>query len=350
MERFLENTKWFWNKYLPYRLKKRIKRYLRRVNKKKKNENRVQVVIDHTGWTRKEAIQNMDRAKELLGADYQDYVNYHFWELDEETQATYITKEDTDALRDKYNTDKRGIRHFWNKRMFNETFEKYLGRTWLKTQSMSLEEFKTKFANEEKIIYKPLLACCGRGIAVFELNQGNMEDVYNKITKFPNGVIEGYLKQHAQMCKLSKKSVNTIRIISLRAFGEVNLLYATCRMGGGDSLVDNFHAGGVLALVDIQKGELATEAIDINGKAYDKHPVTQEKIVGFQIPYWNEIVKMIKEAAIIVDGVGCVGWDVAITENGPVLIEGNSAPSHYGLQMHYARQKKGMKHIIQKYL
>ncbi len=46
-----------------------------------------------------------------------------------------------------------------------------------------------------------------------------------------------------------------------------------------------------------------------------KHPVTGEVIVGFQIPFWNQIIELVKELAYVVPQVRYVGWNIAITEN-----------------------------------
>ncbi len=54
-----------------------------------------------------------------------------------------------------------------------------------------------------------------------------------------------------------------------------------------------------------------------------KHPVTGEVIVGFQIPFWNQIIELVKELAYVVPQVRYVGWNIAITEKRPILIEGN---------------------------
>ena len=54
------------------------------------------------------------------------------------------------------------------------------------------------------------------------------------------------------------------------------------------------------------------------------HPNTKISIVGFKIPYWEEVNQMVEEAAAIINGVPLVGWDVAISENGPVLVEANA--------------------------
>ena len=51
------------------------------------------------------------------------------------------------------------------------------------------------------------------------------------------------------------------------------------------------------------------------------------------IPYWKESLETCLKAAKMVDGLGYVGWDIAVTPNGPVLIEGNHFPGHDILQM-----------------
>ena len=47
------------------------------------------------------------------------------------------------------------------------------------------------------------------------------------------------------------------------------------------------------------------------------------KIVGFQIPFWKETLELVREAALLQTGNRSVGWDIAITDIGPELIEGN---------------------------
>jgi hypothetical protein len=50
---------------------------------------------------------------------------------------------------------------------------------------------------------------------------------------------------------------------------------------------------------------------------------------GFEIPCWNEILETTLKATRAFHELGTIGWDVALTEDGPCLIEGNS---HYGCE------------------
>lgn len=52
------------------------------------------------------------------------------------------------------------------------------------------------------------------------------------------------------------------------------------------------------------------------------------RIMGLKIPYWDEVVLMLSKAAKLVPEVKYVGWDIAITKDGPCLIEGNTSPGY----------------------
>ena len=62
----------------------------------------------------------------------------------------------------------------------------------------------------------------------------------------------------------------------------------------------------------------------IRDRYFDTHPITGVRFEGFEIPFFNEAVDLCKRAAMVVPQVQYVGWDVAITPSGPVIIEGNS--------------------------
>lgn len=59
------------------------------------------------------------------------------------------------------------------------------------------------------------------------------------------------------------------------------------------------------------------------GNNYTYHPDTNIKLVGFQIPKWNEAVETAINLAKQVPDVRYVGWDLALTADGWVMIEGN---------------------------
>ena len=214
------------------------------------------------------------------------------------------------------------------------------------------------FKDIDRIIYKPIDGNRGRGIRAFEVSDDNIESVYEELSNCPTGVVEAFVVQHSELSKLSPDSVNTIRIVSISSNkrsvtdngDKVDIAYASLRIGGGGSVVDNFHSGGMVAAIDMKTGKLVTNAADMAGNVFTKHPVTGIEIKGFEIPYFSEALEMVKDAVRKNKIEGYLGWDVAISETGPVLIEVNARPGVVLLSMPYAAEKKGMKHIMEKYM
>ncbi|MBQ4196045.1 MAG: hypothetical protein II622_08030, partial [Thermoguttaceae bacterium] len=46
---------------------------------------------------------------------------------------------------------------------------------------------------------------------------------------------------------------------------------------------------------------------------------------GFQVPRWNEALEFVRKAAQVVPTTRVIGWDVALSRDGWVLIEANNA-------------------------
>ncbi|MDX1365051.1 MAG: sugar-transfer associated ATP-grasp domain-containing protein, partial [Arenibacter latericius] len=64
---------------------------------------------------------------------------------------------------------------------------------------------------------------------------------------------------------------------------------------------------------------------EYGGKLINKHPDSGFKIEGFKIPYFKEACEeVLKGVKIIPDRF--IGWDVAISTMGPVIVEANSGP------------------------
>ena len=90
--------------------------------------------------------------------------------------------------------------------------------------------------------------------------------------------------------------------------------------------MDNFHKGGMGVNVDTRVGKLKGEAIDKDLNHFKKHPLTNIYFNNYELPYWKETKELVLKAALVNQNIQVVGWDVAITKKGPVLVEGNRRP------------------------
>lgn len=146
------------------------------------------------------------------------------------------------------------------------------------------------------------------------------------------------LKQHRELCRIHDKSVGTLRIISLiTSENHTKIIAATMRFGVGNSVVDNSSSGGFFVGVNMNEGTLEKVGhylLEYGGGAILEHPDSGFKFEGFKVPYFKEACEeVIKGVKVIPDRF--IGWDVAITPNGPIIIEANATPHLLSVEMGY---------------
>jgi len=143
-------------------------------------------------------------------------------------------------------------------------------------------------------------------------------------------VVGPRLANHPALADLGNGALSTARIVTiLNEHGVPEATDAVFRMAiGSNRIVDNFHAGGLAASVDMKTGELG-RATDLGLRPEigwrDAHP-TGAVITGRKLPFWPEALELAKRAhAAFADRVA-IGWDVAFLADGPSLVEGNGGP------------------------
>ena len=161
-------------------------------------------------------------------------------------------------------------------------------------------------------------------------------------------LVEEYVVQHPSLMNLSPSGLNTVRIFTQLSGNEVIFLGTRLRISV-NSQVDNMAAGNLAAPVDMETGIVCGPGVysDIELEDRTVHPVTGVPIDGFILPFWKETVDMIRHAAILYRGNQSVGWDIAITDQGPELIEGNH---NWCKLLWQLPVKKGLKEELVKYL
>jgi glutathione synthase/RimK-type ligase-like ATP-grasp enzyme len=219
------------------------------------------------------------------------------------------------------------IKYFEDKAVFNEKFDKYLKREWLYFGENDFEKFAEFISDKDKIIAKPLDECCGRGIDIYHMKDYEPKALFDLLIANKAYLIEEVVEQDDVTNSMSPSSVNTIRIITIRNGEKVTLVAGCVRVSRSGNVVDNFNAGGLSGILDINTGKIVTDGYDKFRETFVTHPDTGTKFIGFEIPMWDEVVALVTEAAKVVPEVRYIGWDVAISKKyGPLLIEGNSYP------------------------
>lgn len=145
-------------------------------------------------------------------------------------------------------------------------------------------------------------------------------------------IVQPRVAPHAALADLTRGALPTVRVVTCRdEHGSVAVAHAVFRMARSSaSMVDNFHAGGIAAAVDLASGRLG-HATDLGRDAtlgwLEDHPGTNAPIAGRTLPHWEEVRDLTRRAHhdAFADRV-IIGWDVAILDTGPVLVEGNSSP------------------------
>jgi len=195
------------------------------------------------------------------------------------------------------------------------------------------------------LFLKPLSGSGGRGAAVWlhvgngtywnqdasALTESELVDHLRALAEHEPYVGRPYVRNHPLIADLSPGALSSVRIITcLDENRRAETTHAVLRMARTtSSLVDNFHAGGIAARVDLETGILG-EATDIGLNSgtqwWSAHPTTGAQILGRRIPMWPDLLDLVRRAHAVFPDQVIVGWDVAILEDGPQLVEGNKSP------------------------
>jgi len=144
-------------------------------------------------------------------------------------------------------------------------------------------------------------------------------------------LVQGCLTNHRDILDLTAGALSCVRTVTCRnETGGFEVTNAAFRMAmRDDTTVDGLHRGGLASKVDIRTGTLgpATDLGMMPGIGWcDANPNSGVPIAGRVLPRWHDLVALAERAHAAFPWKVAVGWDIAITDAGPVLVEGNGSP------------------------
>lgn len=260
------------------------------------------------------------------GASPENYFVLRFFQLDEAERAMYLTSGRSKKLDRILNLnakadEKEKIGH---KNLFNSSFKGLVNRDFLFAPNADFKQFSDFISRHAVFIVKPDTGTMGRGVEKKHREQIENLDAFYSYCRENEILLEEVITQHEELNKINPHCINSIRINAARSSGGIKLIGACIKCGTGESVSDNFHAGGIAYPVDLASGKISGPGrnnTDLN--EYEYHPSTGLYMPDFQIPYWEEVKQAVVSGMETVPSLGYIGWDIAVTADGPEIIEGN---------------------------
>lgn len=196
------------------------------------------------------------------------------------------------------------------------------------------EQLKAIFAYDMDAFAKPSDGMLGKGVFTLLIKDGiiymdgvrrSVDDLIDAVLS-ADYIIQERVLQHEKMAALCPSSVNTIRLQTVMdKEGNVIPFGPGVRIGRQGSYVDNWAKGGVFVGIDAKTEQLKDFGVlkPKYGTKVMEHPDTHIPFKGYIIPFYHEAEQMVVELHKRMYRSHSIGWDIAITENGPVIIEGN---------------------------
>ena len=162
--------------------------------------------------------------------------------------------------------------------------------------------------------------------------------------KFPRKfILQKAIHQHPAVAKLNETAINTLRIITIKSGeNDYKVLGGGIRIGNSRTgNVDNWAAGGIFVNIDENTGKLSEKGV-YKPKYGTTDTKTESGIIfkDYVIPYYQEVKEIVCKAHKYFYNVDSIGWDIAITESGPVFIEGND---NWEISLIQGGLKKGLR-------
>lgn len=330
--------------YLPYVLKR---------TDYKKLQTYINYVSESKGQRKSKVVRDMLRSFFKHDTMFLDYFYLGFYDKSDEEIATYASTWYMYNFQRQMN-DPAYVPYFQDKAKFYQKFKTFVKHSHFLPEGKTADDLKVWLAiqNPSYIMAKNNKGQVGSGIEKFKVGHdgqnwtvdGKELDVFLAYAKTKHlNLIETFIQQHEFLQNISPSALNTIRVITnLDKRGMVHIEGAILRMSAGKP-IDNYDAGGVSAAIDSKTGVItgAVHYKDPRETFYgDVHPISGAQVTGLQIPQWEEILILVKEAALLVPQVRTVGWDVVLTAQGPSMLEGNHNWDKTHWQKSYGEGKK----------
>lgn len=277
------------------------------------------------------------------GCGYTDYFRGDYINLTSSEKDTFVTAKKFYKILH-YLNDERYIVLLNDKLVFNKLFNEYIKRDYINLRVSSFSDFEAFLKGKNIVFAKDPVGEGGHGISKIKVKEHkDLKKLYKDIINNKQLLVEEEIIQGKDLNEINPNVVNSFRIITIMdKEGEVHLVNNALRINQDDANVIGCTNDLYFSLNE--SGKIDSNVIDDYGNIYEYHPLTNKKFSDVKIKGVKEAFEMCLEAHKKIPQIRYIGWDIAFTDNGPVMVEGNEYPG-YGLVQHFKLKDSKIGHL-----
>ena len=281
---------------------------------------------EKTGIPAKELNRDIINAKKLNHISLNEYEWTKYYSLTEEQKKTVSTLWTRAQFRKTF-TDRRYICTLSDKYIVSKVFSEFYGRKCVRMEDVTPDVLRELGVELGKVVIKPGCKGQGKGVKIFPVTtDAEITAAIEYVRKVKSGIVEDYIVQHEVLNNLNPNAVSIVRLYSLSS-PKGSYIFAPVLTTAISKEISNGCQDALTAMADIRTGLVISDACDHNKTVeHTVHPVTGVPFKGLQIPFWDDTIAMMKKAVPQASKISNLGWDIAITPTGPIIIEANTIP------------------------
>ncbi len=217
------------------------------------------------------------------------------------------------------------------------------GRLAIARNAADLADFLLKDARYP-IFGKPHFGSLSTGAVRIEARNDDMLRLFDGTThnvdtfaehvaaQYPGGfMLQSALSPHSAMAHIAGPAIGCVRVVTANDGSGPKPAYAVWKMPAAGAISDNTWQDGILlSHIDLGTGTLLSlvRGAGLEAETLSDHPVSGAPVVGQTLPFWEETLRLATDAHAVFPEFGICGFDIAVTDEGPKILECNDNPSH----------------------
>lgn len=300
-------------KFFDY-LKKHIKGINRSIRLIRKKSSKSRIILFFDMWW----------SYIRYGVTYDEYRIFEFYLIPGYKRDTYMSKCRHENL-EKHLYDKKHLTILNSREKFYIKFKDLLNREFYNTKEMSFKEF------EELALKKKELVCRSSSLksetGTLSLNVKNFRSpafLLDKAKKSGLNIVEASIKQNKLFDSINPYNMNTVSVVTLLCGNKVDIISSYVKFGiTEEDKYDVNSVKHVTGIVDIKTGTIKHKLVSGENEVYSEHPISKVKLVGLEIPLFDEIKKIASACALEFDESLEIEWNFVISNTKVYLINAN---------------------------